>query len=332
MGATIKDIAAKLNISTAAVSKALNDKADISDALKERVKKIAEEMGYSPNYFAKKLATNRSTLIGVFILGRDKLSNSEHFGFSFLDGIIEQANLNDYDVILFSDTANKSYKRLCEEKRVEGAIFIGLKLNDKYIEDIKNIEVPVSIIDLYVRGKNINYISSDNEKGVEKALDHLYNLGHRKIAIIAGEQNSQIGDIRLNKYIEYLKEKNIFNPDLVVNGDFTRESGYKKAKELISKKEKPTAIFAISDLMAIGAIQALKENKLKVPENISVIGFDNIKACEYITPKLSTIGQNAIKIGKEAVNAILEKINSKKTEKKVLIEPELIKRETCKKI
>lgn len=329
MAATIKDIAKKLNISTAAVSKAINNKDDVSEDLKKRVKDVAEELGYSPNYFAKKLVMNKSSLIAVFISGLEKLSTAEHFGFNFIEGIMEQSDKNDYDVIIFSEKTEKSYKKICEEKKIEGAIFIGLKSDDKYIKDIKNMTIPVSVIDLYIRGKNINYISSDNEAGVKKALEYIYNIGHRDIAIIAGEYNSQIGDIRYNKYLEFVKNNNIFNKNFITRGDFTRESGYNAMQSMLSLKKIPSAVFAISDLMAIGAIQAIQDKKMKVPEDISVIGFDNIKACEYINPKLTTISQNAIEIGRESANSIIARLENKKVNKKILIEPELVIRESC---
>jgi len=329
MAATIKDIARKLNISTAAVSKAINNKDDVSEDLKKRVKEVAEELGYSPNYFAKKLVMNKSNLIAVFISGLEKLSTAEHFGFNFIEGIMEQADKNEYDVIIFSEKNEKSYKKICEEKKIEGAVFIGLKSDDRYINDIKKMEIPVSVIDLYIRGKNISYISSDNEVGVSKALEYIYNIGHRKIGIIAGEDNSQIGDIRYNKYIEFVKKNKIFNKNFIKRGDFTRESGYKAMENILKSKNLPTAVFAISDLMAIGAIQAIQDKCLKVPEDISVIGFDNIKACEYINPKLTTISQNAIEIGRESANSIILRLQNKKVNKKILIEPELVIRNSC---
>ncbi len=335
MVATIKDIAKQLDISTAAVSKALNNKEDVSQDLKERVRKVADDLGYSPNYFAKKLAMRKSNLIAVFIVGLEKLATSEHFGFNFLEGIISLATKNDYDVIIFSNTEEKSYKKICEEKKVEGAIFIGLKMDDPYINDLKNISIPISIIDLYLRGKNLSYISSDNEVGVYKAMNHLYELGHRNIAIIKGESNSQIGDKRYETYLKFLKEKKIYNPNLVEKGDFTRESGYKSAKNLLEKLDNNnivTAIFAISDLMAIGVIQAVNDLGYRVPEDISVIGFDNIKACEYINPTLTTISQNAIEIGRESVNSIINRLKKKKVQKKILIEPKLVVRNSCKKL
>jgi len=290
-------------------------------------------MGYSPNYFAKKLVMNKSYQIGVFILGLNKLSTSEHFGFNFIEGIMEEAEKHFYDVILFSGNETKSFKKICKEKKIEGAIFIGLKFDNESISDIKNIDIPISIIDLKVNGKNISYISSDNKEGVLTGLEYLYSLGHRDIAIINGEKNSQISDIRYNAYLQFIKSHNIYNENYIAYGDFTRESGYKAMNQLLNKKIVPTAVFVTSDLMAIGAIQAIHDKKIRVPQDISVIGFDNIKArFEYIYPKLTTIGQDAIEIGRKSVENIILKINNKKNYEKILIKPQLIIRDSCMKI
>ncbi len=331
MVVTLRSIAKELNISTAAVSKALNDKDDIGIELKQKVREVAEKLNYMPNDFAKKLATNKSYTIGVFILGRENLNFQEHFGFKFLNGIIEEANKNGYDILLFSSKNSKKYSQISREKRIEGLVFIGMRLDDEYIEDIKNIKIPVSIIDLHIKGENTSYISSDNEKGVRMAIDYLIGLKHKEIAIIGAYEESEVGETRYKEYERYMKGKNIFKKEFVFRGDFTKKSGYEKGLKIADMKNRPSAVFAISDLMALGAIEAFQEKGIKVPEDISVIGFDNIIEGNFTNPKLTTIGQNALEIGKQALKAILEKINNNKPIESILIEPELVERESCKK-
>lgn len=331
MATTIKDIAEALKISTAAVSKALNNKDDVSEELKEKVRAVAKELEYSPNYFARKLVTNKSNTIGVFILGKEELGIDEYFGFRFVEGIMEEANANDYDILLFSTSTEKSYQALAREKHVEGVIFIALRLDDPYLEDFKNFGIPVSIIDLYLRGKNISFISSDSEVGIKKGLDYLWELGHRDIVIVSAYEESQIAQNRFEAYKNYLEEKGIFREKNVYKGDFTKGSGYRAGLEILKRDKLPSAVFAVSDLMAIGVLHAFEDNGIKVPEDISILGFDNISASGYMKPSLTTIGQDAKAIGKEAVSAILKRINGSVVKKKLLIEPELIIRETCKK-
>jgi len=333
MGYTIKDIANKLGISTAAVSKALNGKNDVSMELKERVKKTAEEMGYSPNYFAKKLATNKSGVLGVFILGREELNISEHFGFRFLEGILDCANKKGYDITLFSSSNSTSYKKICEEKRVEGVVFIGLRRDNPFLEEISLIKVPVAVIDFELGSMNSVYVGSNNRQGVEKGMEYLWQLGHRKIGVLRVYKESDVGEKRYLAYRKFLEEKSAYNPEFEFMGDFTKESGYLCGEKLAAMKERPTALFCLSDLMAIGVIDSLKKNGVTVPNEISILGFDNISAGEHISPGLTTIAQNAFSIGEAAVNSIIMRIEEEsEVSKKIEVEPTLEKRESCKHI
>lgn len=339
MSTTIKDIANELGISVTAVSKALNDRDDISDELKVKVREVAEKLNYSPNTIAQRLVNKKSNTIGVFVLSRqpeEKVREEENFGFKFLTGILEASNRMGYDILLFSTNSDllkeKSYLKLCRERKVEGAVFTGLRLDDPHIEEIKNSEIPISIIDTYIEGDNVGCITTDNKDGVYQALNYLSDLGHKKIAMVNGHKEAQVSKIRFKHFKNYLKSKNYFNPDWVYAGDFTMDSGYNCAQEIIDLDvaKRPTAIFAASDLMAIGIIKALKDADIKVPEEISVVGFDNIFTGEYIRPSLTTVSQNAIDMGEKAVEWILDE--SLRNKNKIYLKPELVKRQSCQKI
>lgn len=333
MSSNIKDIAKKLGISATAVSKALNNRKDISEKLKKRVRETARELDYTPNSIAKRLVTNKSNTIGVFVFSRQEDTFSKDLGLQFLGGILEEANTSDYDIVLFSTDSDllneKSYIELCKERRAEGAIFTGLRLDDPHIEKIKNSTFPISIIDTFIEGKNVNFVSTDNKLGVRLALDYLWGLGHRRIAIINGHGNAQVSRERLNAYQNYLEEKKIYDERLVFTGDFTEDSGYQCAKKIMRLKELPSAIFIASDLMALGVIKALKESSFKLPEDMSIIGFDNISTGEYIEPRLTTIEQNAVGMGKWSVRLILNKLKKEEPQKKYLLKPKLVIRDSC---
>lgn len=336
MSITIKDIAKKLRITPAAVSRALNDHEDISEELKRKVKKTAEKMGYSSNMIARRLVTKKSNTIGVFLFSRSKYDIEENFGSQFINGIIEEANKNDYDVILFSTESDflnkKSYISLCKERKVEGAIFTGLRINDPHIEEIKNSPFPISIIDTHLDGKNVSFISSDSESGINEAMEYLWELGHRRIAIITGHKNAQVSERRFNAYKQYLVKKNIYDKDLVFEGDFTKDSGYKCALEIIRLRNIPTAVFIISDLMALGAMIAFKKEGLSLPNDMSIIGFDNISIAEHIEPALTTIEQNGVAMGRSTIMVILNRLKGEKLKKKVLIDTKLIIRNSCARV
>ncbi|MCF8009302.1 MAG: LacI family transcriptional regulator [Halanaerobiales bacterium] len=339
MSITIKDIANKLDISVTSVSKALNDRDDISEKLKEKVKRVAKDLDYSPNTIAQRLVNKKSNTIGVFVLSRQpekKIKEEENFGFKFLTGILEESNKRGYDILLFSTNSDliedKSYIKLCKERKVEGVVFTGLRLDDPHLEEISKSEIPIAIIDTYIEGENVGCITTDNKFGVNQALDYLWSLGHRKIAMVNGHKEAQISMTRLKYYKKYLNRKNCYNKNLVFEGDFTMESGYSCAQKIIDleRGNRPTAIFAASDLMAIGIIKAFKDKGIKVPEDVSIVGFDNIFTGEYIRPSLTTISQNAIEMGEKTIEWITD--DSIRSNKKIYLEPSLIIRESCKNI
>ena len=333
MNSNIKDIAKKLGISAAAVSKALNNRKDISEKLKRKVRETARELNYTPNSIAKRLVTNKSNTIGVFVFSRQEDTFSKDLGLQFLGGILEEANKNDYDIVLFSTDSDllneKSYIELCKERRAEGAIFTGLRLDDPHIKKIKNSTFPISIIDTLIEGKNVNFISTDNKLGVRLALDYLWKLSHREIAMINGHRNAQVSWERLNAYQNYLEEREVYDERLVFTGDFTEDSGYQCAEKIMKLERLPTAIFIASDLMALGAMKAFKESGFNLPRDMSIIGFDNISIGNYIEPRLTTIGQDAISMGKWSVRLILNKIKGEEPQQKYLLNPKLIIRNSC---
>lgn len=288
-------------------------------------------MEYSPNSFAQRLVKNRSNSIGVFVLGVDDVGESGYFGFKFLEGIIDTANRKKYEVVMFSSKEDVSYKKICEEKRVEGLIFMGLRLDNKYIEDIKQIKVPVAVIDQKIESENSVYISSDNFLGVKKAMDYLIENGHKDIGILKGYKEAEVSEKRFTAFKNYLVSKDLYNEEYVFYGDFTKNSGILVGEKIAELKKKPTAIFCVSDLMAIGVINGLKNRGINVPEDISIIGFDNINIAEFTVPALTTISQNGFKIGEESVNAIIDRIENKSFLKNIEVEPELIIRSSCKK-
>lgn len=333
MGITIKDIAKALGVSPGTISKALNNKPDIGAELKEKIRAAAVELGYIPNPIARRLVTNKSNTIGVFILDRYELSLRENYGFQFLDGIIKESDLHHYDILLFSTTNDleyqKSYIDLCLERRVEGAIFIGLRSDDSYIEDIMNSPIPVSVIDAEAIGPNVSMVASDNRAGATAAVDYLWQLGHRKIGILNGCAGAFVSRERYEGFVQYLKERDAFNEKYVYYGDFSRESGAAAAEVIMSCADRPTALFATNDQMALGALKAFKRKGYRIPEDISLIGFDNISNSEDCDPALSTIGQNATEIGKEAIRLLLARIRQEINGTARFIETELFIRDSC---
>lgn len=328
MKVTVKDIARELGVSVGSVSTALNNKEGISENLKKIIKEKADEMGYFPNLSARSLVSNTTNKIALFILSRNlKGNNNNDF---LLTSILEQARKNKKTLLLYSgdleDSDKSYYIRLCKEENVLGAIFLGLRLDDPSIEEIKSSHgFPIVIFDTYLGGES-NTVKTSNEIGINRGLDYLYNLGHRRIALITGHGKAQVSKERFDEAKRFLEEKNIFDENLIYQGDFKLETGFEIGKQILKTEKMPTAIFAFNDLMAIGVKKCLEENGLKVPEDISIIGFDNIPLSDVL--EMTTIAHNLDKISEEIMNAIIEN----KRNKKIVVNPELVIRCSCKKI
>ena len=326
MRVTIKDIAKELNISTAAVSKALNNLSGVSEELRERVKIAAKGMGYTPNLIAKNLVQNRTNKIALFILSR----KIEDIRFSFLDNeifryLINESHKIDYNILVFSveDTdEQKNYIDLCRSENVTGAIILGIKLDDPQIKDLKeNKEFPVVVFDTNIGG-DVNSVKTDNELGVKKVTDYLKEMNHEKVGVITGHFKAQVSIERLYTFTNQMIGKEIE----IYEGDFSKESGYKGAKVLYKKGV--TALFAFSDLMALGALEYFNENNIKIPDEISLIGFDDIPVGEILKPGLTTIAHSKKEIAKKMLRMIIENEYGKN----IKIEPKLIKRDSVKKL
>jgi DNA-binding LacI/PurR family transcriptional regulator len=331
MRVTIKDIARELNVSIGSVSTALNNKKGISDKLKEKIQRKAKKMNYIPNVTARNLVRQETKNIAVFIFTRSK-ENKDAFNLPIFRNLLEAANKRGYNLLVYGGDNNfldkEAYIKFCLEENVAGAIIFGMKLEDPNIQTLKDQQnVPIVLFDVDIGGYT-NVVKTDNDLGVKRALNYLYTLGHRKIAILKGHSKAQVTHERWKSVEKFLKSKGIYNKDLIVSGNFSERSGYEAGKKLFLKKNDFTAIFCFSDLMAVGALEFFKENKIIAPNKISVLGFDNIPLCEYLDPPLTSVAPDT----KGIVEEIVRIIEDKEMKKQIKIKPSLEIRKSCKKI
>lgn len=328
---TIKDIARLAGVTHSTVSRSLNDSPLVSVSTKERIQRIAAEHGYSPNAFARRLVTRKSHTLGVFFLSRDEIQFMENFGTQFLDGIAQASHRQGYDLLFFTMTRDrsrqKSYLRLCREKHVEGVIFIGVTSDDPQLDDIAASEIPACVIDYPIEGPHVGFVSSDNDRGVRLALDHLFSLGHRDIAFLAGPEVSSVARVREATYRAWMGERGLATHINVWRGDFTAASGRQVGRDRLSDS-RPTALAVANDFMALGVLKACRELGLRVPEDLSLVGFDNVVAGEYSDPSLTTVAQSAITIGTRAVEFLFDSLAGRRPSSTVLIDPALVVRES----
>ncbi len=330
MGITIKDIAAEANVSTTTVSRVLNDKPDVSKATKTKIKKIMETHNYQPNKIARGLVMKKTKTIGLII---PDISNP--FFPEIIKGVEHKAKNLGYSVII-CDTDNqlseeKSSIDLMLAQQVDGMITVLSTTTAKEFNKAKVNDFPVVQLDRDIPKLNYPTVSINNRLSAYEAVEHLINLGHRKIAHAAGDLKTKTAQDRLAGYKEALKANNIeFNTEYIIKGDFSRESGYNAFVELL-EIGLPTAVFFANDLMAVGAYEAADKYNIKIPNDISIIGHDGIILSELVNPRLTTMVQPKKKLGEIAADLLINIIRGKSNHPEdVILAAKLIERQsTC---
>jgi len=306
------DIAKKLGLSLTTISRALNDHSDVSQKTKKLINKTAKEMEYVPDRTARNLAMKKSHLISLLYDDYRESISYQSFTFEVLAGIRNYFGNTPYDLLIVPENTRsknrESLKNICLSRGVEGLFVVGIRTDDSYIKELKEDFIPVVVIDYPLIGKRISYVESDNMKGCRLAIDYLVSKGHKNIAFINGHNLAAVSPIRFNGYKTALEENGIpFNPELVTDSDYTEEGGFRAAKSLLEERRNFSAVFAASDLMAVGAIKAIKENNLRIPEDVAVIGFDDVFFAEHSHPELTTVRQHKFEMGYEGAK-LLHKI------------------------
>lgn len=336
MNLTIKDIANMAGVSPGTVSKIINNYSGISESTRKKVMDIINETGYQPTFFAKALATKKSNLIGLIHAGKVNVDFTHPFFNEVVASFKKAIGLLGYDIIMFSNEQfsknHESYLARCRHFNVDGCVIIaGEEIEDAIYELVRE-GVPCLGIDLELQGPKASYVMSDNVNLARKVVQHFYAQGIQDIGIIGGKEHLPITQLREKGFKDAMNQLGLsIHPDWLKYGDFKEESGYDAMKEMLEASTYPKAVFATSDLMAFGAIKAIKEKGLKVPEDISVIGCDDIDACRYSSPNLSTVKQNKEQLGKLAARMLNDLIHGKTDLKPVFIDTELIIRESSEK-
>ncbi|SKC63962.1 LacI family DNA-binding transcriptional regulator [Maledivibacter halophilus] len=334
MAVTIKDVAKKANVSISTVSRVINDSKPVSDEIKHRVLKVIEETGYTPNPVARSLVMKKSQLIGVVVP-----SISNFFIGEVLNGIEEIGKMYNYDILLCNTYGELNqelrYLNLLKSKQVEGIIFMTWELKEEHKEFFNKEDIPIVMINRDTSEFNITSVSIDHQKAAYEMTKYLIDKGHKKIALIRGRiENYVFGIDQYKGYAKAMEENNLeIDQRLIKNCEFKLELAYEAVQEMIEDDILPTAIFATADSMAFGAINSLIDSGYKVPEDVSVVGFHDIKLASIYRPKLTTIRQPLYDIGAVSIRAIVKKIKGEEIEENIFVLPhELIERDSCKSI
>ncbi|MGF9710821.1 MULTISPECIES: catabolite control protein A [Paenibacillus] len=310
---TIYDVAREAGVSMATVSRVVNNNPNVKPQTRKKVFEAIERLGYRPNAVARGLASKKTTTVGVVI---PDISNSIFS--EVARGIEDIANMYHYNIILCNADKKKDKEirviNTLLEKQVDGLLFMGGAITEEHIEAFKTSSVPVVLCATADEQKTIPSVDIDHEKAAYDAVQLLIQKGHRQIAMISGTlQDPTNGYARYQGYKKALEEAGIpLREDYVRIGNYRYESGLEVTKYFMELDERPTAIFAATDEMAIGAIHALQDSGLKVPDDVSVISVDNIRMASMVRPQLTTVAQPMYDIGAVAMR-LLTKLMNKET-------------------
>ncbi len=304
----IKDVAQEAGVSTATVSHVINETKFVANETRTRVLEAITKLNYYPNAHAQSLASGRSKMLGLLI---SDISNP--FFPELVKSIESAAFEHGYNVILFN--TNYDVKRTTEyvrrsiELKVAGVVLMTAEIEPSLIEELAAKEVKVVFNDIGIVSENMSNIILDYSAGIEEAVSHLISLGHEKIAHIAGTSKIRSGLIRREAFVNSMKK---YLPEqtehLIFEGDFRFESGRMAVSEILELPELPTALVVANDLMALGAMQELKANDIRIPQDISIVGFDDIAFASLADPPLTTVCSPRVEIGRRAIEALLTTI------------------------
>lgn len=329
---TIKDIAKVANISHTTVSRALSDSPLVTEETKKKILTCAKEMGYVPNEIAKGLVTQSTKTIGIIL---PSLTNP--FFPELAEGMEDYANSKGYDVFICNskmqlDKEKKSLLKLYS-KRVDGIIISPVSENVSYILEQFPSSFPIVIFGGKAQENDCNYVLTDPYKCGYIAAEYLIKIGHKKISFIGGKENYQTTVGRFNGFCAALEANGLIaNRDLIRIGDEGQEAGYKLTQQLLLESILPTGIVAYNDMTAIGVMQAIEDFGLKVPDNISIVGIDDIYFSRVFKIELTTVLQERYLMGQLSSEILIQKITNPDDDmplKKVL-DPKLIIRKSCK--
>lgn len=307
--ATIKDIAAKLGISKSTVSKGLNNATDVSDEMRRKILETAVELGY-----VNKRTQQREKKLCIMIENMD-YETPNQFAYDMVLGFRQQAEIEGWivDVVPITDALQRSipYNVYMMERNYSAAFILGFSLIDPWMKEFRTTSIPTVLYDNYIKSNpNVASIGCDSQEGYDLAVKHLHKLGHRKIGLISGPPESYIMQARYNAYLNAMDKYGLeINEKYIGTGYYVAESTRKYIPKLI--EQGVTAILFSHDIRAISAITECKDRNIRIPQDLSIIGFDDLPMTEYTVPSLTTIRQDRISLGKcgyYALNCLLNKV------------------------
>lgn len=336
MAVTIKDVAKQANVAPSTVSRVIADSSRISEDTKQKVRNAMKQLGYHPNLNARSLASQSTQLIGLVMPSSSDVVFQNPFFPTVLQGISEGAHEKKYALHM---TTGKSEKETLEGvvnmvqgKRVDGMILLNSKVEDNIITYLKERDFPFVLIGKpYKNVEQITHVDNDNFRAMKEATEYLLKHGHRKIAFIGGSLDLMVTVERFLGYERAMSNANItLRNEYVINEEFLIEGGQEAVRKLMSVTHPPTAIIVADDFMALGVLNTLDELGIRVPEDISIVSFNNVLLAEMAKPPLTSVDINIFELGYQASKSLIQMIeNSNEPIKRMIIPHKLIERFSC---
>jgi LacI family transcriptional regulator len=328
---TIIDVARESGVSYSTVSRVLNGYEYVKESTRRRVLEAAERLGYVANVQARSLAGGHSRIVGLLVPGLD----NDYIG-EIIRGIDEELARNDYDLMLYTTHRRvgkeSEYVKMIANGLTDGLLLVVPLIPSTYVDILHQQRFPYVLIDQSENGDTSSVVNATNWQGAYDATRYLVELGHRRIGFISGLMQISSAVERLEGYKSALDDSQIsFDEALVKQGNFWQPSGYAAAQELLRLESPPSAIFSSNDLMAFGAMQAIRDAGLDIPGDISIIGFDDIPMASMVHPKLTTVYQPLDQMGRVAAKLLLEQIEDpQKPARRITLGTQLIIRDSCR--
>jgi LacI family transcriptional regulator len=328
---TIKEIAKIANLSAMTVSRALNDSPRVKAETRQKVLRIAKQLGYRPNRIARSLVSKRSNLISLMVAD----IKNQYFA-ELARGIEDSARKNGYNVIFCSTDYDpqilESSVRLMLEVGVDGFILAAVRLKEPIVEELAAQRFPMVLVNRELASQKATSVVIDNHEGAYLVVEHLIKCGYRRIGIITGSLDVSTGLERFEGYKKALLNHGIeYHEEYASKGPFTRAHGYQAAKQMLTLKRPPQAIFAASDNIALGVMNAAGSMHLKIPADLALVGFDDTEFSSHPRIELTTVSQKKYEMGSLSVHMLIDLIDRKGSEynNKIVLKPQLIVRKSC---
>lgn len=331
---TINDIAELTGVSAMTVSRVVSGKGVVAEATRKRIMDTIRKLDYKPNLIARSLSSQRTMTLG-FVIPKTKQVFLDNYIAQILSGVMTVIKQQNYRLMIHpikeGEETSNPYLDIIRSKLLDGLIMLRPKINDKLLIPLIESGFPTIFINHHSDDLRIKYIDTKNIDGARTAVRYLYEKGCRNIAFVAGSIDESNGVDRLNGYKQALRELGMsFNPDFIIGADFDAGKAYKEIERLFVNKHEPDAIFCADDYMAIAVMERIFELERRVPDDIAVIGFNNIDIAKYTRPALTTIKQPLLMMGKLAAEELIKLIeNDKKTPIQRELDVQLIVRESA---